>query len=75
MKRKRVKMFTHVILTPQIIMQNTNGCGCDTTLFSFCFPYLCFVGYLSWIKTGIAHLGHLSEKNLLTRKLFQTFTK
>lgn len=28
----------------------------------FCFPCLCFGGDFSWTKTGVTHLGHLSEK-------------
>lgn len=37
-------------------------CGCDIKLAVYCFPCLCFGGDISWTKTGITHLGHLSEK-------------
>jgi hypothetical protein len=38
------------------------SCGCDIKLAVYCFPYLCFGGDISWTKTSVTHLGHLSEK-------------
>jgi hypothetical protein len=37
-------------------------CGYDIKLAVYCFPYLCFGGDISWTKTSVTHLGHLSEK-------------
>ncbi|XP_025410376.1 zinc finger MYM-type protein 1-like [Sipha flava] len=37
-------------------------CGCDIKLAVYCFPCLCFGGGISWTKTGVTYLGHLSEK-------------